>query len=75
VAELRKTLKNDFDLVVADGQGQLKGKIFRMGHLGFVSERDMIAAVGSLEMALDKLGYKFNRGAGTEALIRTMMEL
>lgn len=75
VADIRKTLKDDFDLIVADGQGQLKGKIFRMGHLGFVSERDMIAAVGALEMTLDKLGYKFKKGEGTAALITTMMEL
>ncbi|OGI30134.1 MAG: septum site-determining protein [Candidatus Melainabacteria bacterium RIFOXYA12_FULL_32_12] len=75
VADIRKTLKNDFDIVVADGQGQLKGKIFRMGHLGFVSERDMIASVGALEMSLYKLGYKFKKGAGTEALITTMMQM
>jgi len=75
VADIRKTLKNDFDLIVADGQGQLKGKIFRMGHLGFASERDMIAAVGALEMTLQKLGYKVSPGAGTSALISTMMEI
>jgi len=74
VADIRKTLKNDFDLVVADGQGQVKGKIFRMGHLGFASERDMIAAVGALEMTLQKLGYKGKPGVGTAALISTMMQ-
>lgn len=75
VADIRKSLKQDFDIVVADGQGQVKGKIFRMGHLGFVTERDALASVGALEMVLAKLGYKFNRGAGVEALITTMMEL
>lgn len=75
VADIRKTLKKDFDLVVADGQGEVKGKIFRMGHLGFASERDMIAAVGALEMTLQKLGYKFKPGVGISALISTMMEI
>ncbi len=62
-------------MVVADGQNQLKGKIFRMGHLGFVSERDMIAAVGALEMTLIKLGYKLEKGKAMSALISTMIEL
>lgn len=75
VADIRKTLKNDFDIIVADGQGKLKGKIFRMGHLGFVCERDMLASVGALEMTLNKLGYKVPKGAGTSALIATMMEM
>ena len=75
VADIRKNLKNDFDIIVADGQNQLKGKIFRMGHLGFASERDMIASVGALEMTLYKLGHKFKKGSGTEALITTMMEM
>ena len=75
VGDLRKGLKDDFDIVVADGQAKLKGQIFRMGTLGFVSERDVIASVGALEMTLKKLGYKFNVGAGVSALITTMMEL
>ena len=75
VADIRKTLKNDFDMIVADGQNQLKGKIFRMGHLGFVSERDMIAAVGALEMTLVKLGYNLEKGKATSALISSMMRV
>ena len=69
VPDIRKTLKNDYDIVVANGQNQLKDKIFRMGTLGFVSERDAITAVGSLEAALHKLGHKFELGKGLAALI------
>jgi aspartate aminotransferase-like enzyme len=75
VPDIRKTLKNDFDIVVANGQGKLKDKIFRIGHLGFVSERDMLGTVGALEMTMNKLGYKVPKGAGTAALIETMMEI
>lgn len=57
VPDIRKTLNKDYDIVVANGQGKLKDKIFRMGHLGFVSERDVITALGSLEASLVKLGY------------------
>lgn len=73
VPEIRKTLNKDFDIVVANGQNQLQDKIFRMGHLGFVSERDLITAVGSLEMALIKLGYKCQQGEAVSAAIKTMV--
>lgn len=70
VPDIRKILKNDYDIVVANGQNQLKDKIFRMGTLGFVSERDVITAVGALEATLHKLGHKFELGAGVATLIK-----
>lgn len=73
VPDIRKTLNKDFDIVVANGQNQLQDKIFRMGHLGFVSERDIITAVGSLEMALVKLGYKLEKGSASSAAIKVML--
>ncbi len=69
VPDIRKVLKNDYDIVVANGQNELKDKIFRMGTLGFVSERDAITAVGALEASLLKLGYKFELGKGVATLI------
>ncbi|MEI8390672.1 MAG: alanine--glyoxylate aminotransferase family protein [bacterium] len=73
VPDIRKTLNKDFDIVVANGQNQLQDKIFRMGHLGFVSERDLITAVGSLEMALVKLGHKSPKGEATTAAIKALV--
>lgn len=72
VPDIRKVFKNDFDIVVANGQNQLKDKIFRMGTLGFVSERDLITAIGSLEGVLLKLGYKFEVGAGVKAVLENL---
>ncbi|MDD3237007.1 MAG: alanine--glyoxylate aminotransferase family protein [Candidatus Gastranaerophilales bacterium] len=72
VPDIRKILKNDYDIVVANGQKELKDKIFRMGTLGFVSERDAITAIGSLEATLYKLGYKFELGTGVAALIKAL---
>ena len=66
-------MKKDFDIVVANGQNDLKDKIFRMGTLGFVCDRDVIAAVGSLEASLYKLGYKFELGAGVKAAIENLV--
>jgi aspartate aminotransferase-like enzyme len=54
---VRKVLKERFHITVADGQGALKGKIFRIGHLGYVSERDVYMALACLEKTLIFLGY------------------
>lgn len=69
VPDIRKTLKEDYDIVVANGQNQLKDKIFRMGTLGFVCDRDLIASVGALEAALYKLGHNFTPGEGIKTLL------
>lgn len=70
VGDIRNAFKKDFDIIVANGQNTLKDKIFRIGTLGFVSERDLITAVGSLEAVLLKLGYKFEVGSGVKAILK-----
>lgn len=72
VPDIRSSFKKDFDIVVANGQNTLKDKIFRMGTLGFVSERDLITAVGSLEAVLQNLGYKFEVGVGIKAVLKSL---
>ena len=72
VPDIRKTLKDDYDIIVANGQGSLENKIFRIGTLGFVCERDLIMAVGALEASLIKLGYKFVVGSGVKKLIEEL---
>ncbi len=72
VPDIRSGLKKDYDIIVANGQNDLKDKIFRMGTLGFVSERDVLTAVASLEAVLYKLGYKFELGTGVKAAIEYM---
>lgn len=72
VPDIRKTLKEDYDIVVANGQNQLKDKIFRIGTLGFVSDRDLISCIGALESTLYKLGHKFTLGNGLKTLIEEL---
>ena len=72
VPDIRATFKKDFDIVVANGQKSLKDKIFRMGTLGYVSERDLLTAVASLETVLAKLGHDFEKGAGLKAVLGIM---
>ena len=74
VPDIRKVIKEDFDVLVANGQNALKDKIFRMGTLGFVCDRDVIAAVGALEATLYKLGYKFELGKGVATVIKELAE-
>lgn len=66
--QIRSLLKKRFDIATAGGQDHLKGKIFRIGHLGFVSDRDILTAIGALEAVLQELGFEnFNSGAGIAA--------
>lgn len=64
---LRRVMLNDFDVVVAGGQKTLDNKIFRIGHLGFVSPLDIIAVLSALEMSLIKSGYRVELGAAVRA--------
>jgi aspartate aminotransferase-like enzyme len=55
--KIRALMKNRFDIALAGGQDHMKGKMFRMGHLGFVSDRDVLCAISALESTLLELGY------------------
>lgn len=67
VPEIRASLKNDWNIVVANGQKELTDKIFRMGHLGFVSERDILTGLSALEAVLTKLGYQCEKRTALKA--------
>jgi len=58
---------NKYGVAIAEGQGKLKGKIFRIGHMGYVSEEDLLVAISTLEMTLKDLGYEFELGSGVRA--------
>jgi aspartate aminotransferase-like enzyme len=65
---LRKQVKERFDILLAGGQDHLKGKVFRIGHLGFVCDRDVLTAVAAIEATLQNLGLaKAPIGAGVAA--------
>jgi len=66
--EFRKTIKNKFDILLAGGQDHLKGKIFRVGHLGYVNDRDIITVISAISNTLLDLGKITAQQAG-EALV------
>ncbi|MGQ9687365.1 MAG: pyridoxal-phosphate-dependent aminotransferase family protein [Desulfobaccales bacterium] len=52
---------------IAGGQAQAKGKIFRIAHMGFIDEQDLLGTLGALEIVLNDLGYKVALGTGLKA--------
>jgi aspartate aminotransferase-like enzyme len=70
--QIRAIVRKKFDIVMAGGQDDLKGKIFRIGHLGFVSDRDILTAISALEAALQELGHDSNAGAGVAAAAKAL---
>lgn len=62
-----KALKSEFGSTVAGGQGSLKGKIFRVAHLGYYDVTDILGFLSTLEIVLSRMGHRFALGAGLAA--------
>lgn len=63
-------LRERYDVVIAGGQGKLAGRIIRIGHLGYVHEPELAAALDALGAALGDLGYAVPAGARQAAAAR-----
>jgi serine---pyruvate transaminase len=67
--ELVRGLRDRFGITIANGQGALKGKIFRIGHIGYFDVFDITTALAAVEIVLADLGAEIERGAAvTRAL-------
>lgn len=66
-SELVTVLRDQFGVAIAGGQAQLKGKVVRIGHLGFVGEREILYGLARFERALQKLGYEVPSGTAVAA--------
>ena len=67
-SDVVKALKTRFSLVIANGQGEMQGKIFRVAHLGFFDFLDTIAFLGAMEhIAKDTLGLPVEYGQAVAA--------
>ncbi|HZG16876.1 MAG TPA: alanine--glyoxylate aminotransferase family protein [Candidatus Bathyarchaeia archaeon] len=64
---LRKTLRNKHNVVIAGGQAHLKGKIFRIGHMGYCEPLDVIQVIAAIEMSLRQIGVEVPLGEGVKA--------
>ncbi len=70
--EIVKRIKSDFGAVIANGQGEMKGQLFRIAHLGFFDYMDTIALIGALEHVTKEVvpGSAFELGAALAAAQR-----
>ncbi len=65
--KLVKVMRDTWGVTIAGGQAEMKGKIFRFAHMGFIEEFDIIVGISCLEKVLAQMGYQFNFGAGVKA--------
>lgn len=65
--DIVKKMKSEHGITIADGQDHLKGKVFRIGHLGYYDKFDILTTLSGLELTLKELGYDFELGAAIAA--------
>ncbi|MCK5450428.1 MAG: alanine--glyoxylate aminotransferase family protein [Candidatus Omnitrophica bacterium] len=61
---LVKKMRDEQGITIAGGQGSLKGKIFRVAHLGYMDGYDTMTAIAGIEIVLKQLGYDVKFGKG-----------
>ncbi|MGQ9723726.1 MAG: pyridoxal-phosphate-dependent aminotransferase family protein [Candidatus Jordarchaeum sp.] len=71
--ELRGNIQKDHGILISGGQSALKGKIFRIGHMGHVTDKEILMTIYALEQSLKKLGQRIELGAGVEAAMKVFM--
>jgi aspartate aminotransferase-like enzyme len=64
---LIRRLRTEYRTTLSGGQNQLQGKIFRLGHMGYVGPLDLLTVVSAIELALSDLGHRCEAGAGVAA--------
>ncbi len=69
IAKLKK-----YGVDISNGQDSLKGKIFRIAHLGYFHKPDILMCISVLEMALRKLGYRANFGEGIKRAMEIFLD-
>ena len=67
-------LRDKMNITLAEGQDQLKGKVIRIAHIGYMGAFDVITAIAALEMALRKFGAEIPFGQGVAAAQEVLME-
>lgn len=72
--EIYKNLRVNYGITAAGGQGQAKGKIFRIAHLGYADTFDIITAIAGVEMTLKSMGYPVKLGSGVAVAEEHLMK-
>jgi aspartate aminotransferase-like enzyme len=69
-----KEFRNRFGAIIANGQGSMKGQIFRIAHLGYFDFADLFSMVAELEIILEANGHPVKFGSGVAAVQKIYME-
>ncbi|MDN9008835.1 pyridoxal-phosphate-dependent aminotransferase family protein [Brevibacillus laterosporus] len=72
--ELRKILRTKYNVIIAGGQQHLKGKIFRIGHMGYCDPQDVLTVISLIEISLQQIGYEITLGAGVRAAQEVLIQ-
>jgi aspartate aminotransferase-like enzyme len=70
-----KEFRNRFNAIIANGQGSMKGQIFRIAHLGFFDFHDLFAVIAELELILAANGHPVKLGSGVAAVQNVYAEV
>lgn len=63
-----RMMRDELGVSVQGGQDQMKGRLVRIGHMGYLGPFDMLTAASALEIALARMGHRFTAGAGVAAV-------
>jgi aspartate aminotransferase-like enzyme len=63
IKELRRILREENKIVLGGGQQKLDGKIFRIGHMGYVTEKEIKEVIDAIQSALPRCGFKAEKVA------------
>jgi aspartate aminotransferase-like enzyme len=66
-ARLPQAFQDQFNITIVGGQDQLRGKVFRLAHMGYVDTFDVVTMVAAVELVLHRLGHAVELGAGVRA--------
>ncbi len=72
--EFRKKLEKTYGCNVAGGQDDIKGKVFRVSHMGFIDPFDTIGLIAAIEYTLADLGQKVTIGAGVAKAVQVLQD-
>jgi aspartate aminotransferase-like enzyme len=70
-----KEFRSRFGAIIANGQGSMKGRIFRISHLGYFDFADLFGVIAGLEIILHANGYQVKFGAGVAAVEQVYAEV
>jgi aspartate aminotransferase-like enzyme len=72
-SDIRNPLYERFGITTVGGQGKVKGKIIRVGHMGYTDELDVVAGLAALEMVLSDLGVDVEPGVAVTAAQQVLL--